>query len=224
MTNSHTAVEHLDYSRLVDGEPCYRCGKVISARLSHICDPKLLARRADAPHGEQEPWKGEYDRLKQPVHASQFAIGEAYNQGVWDTLKALALNNLQAPVSETVAPKGQHLANDLNEAIHLLRGLADIVLATRPEAFEGWASAPYKKAQDAADFINRPRSVFPPSASPCVVVPMELLMRLKKWNLEFPKGRIYNATEHKAGEAELDHIIDGLLNMVPSSPSERNGE
>lgn len=50
-TNSHTTVEPLDYSRLVDGEPCYRCGKVISARLSHICDPKLLARRADAPPG-----------------------------------------------------------------------------------------------------------------------------------------------------------------------------
>ena len=36
----------LAHSRLVDGAPCYRCGKVITARLSHICDPKLRPKAA----------------------------------------------------------------------------------------------------------------------------------------------------------------------------------
>lgn len=44
-----------------------------------------------------------------------------------------------------------------------------------------------------------------------VCVPRELLDRLKIWNRNFPKGRIYNATEFKEEERELDSIVDSLL-------------
>lgn len=36
-TGSGDKHETLDVSRLVDGQPCYRCGKAVTARLSHYC-------------------------------------------------------------------------------------------------------------------------------------------------------------------------------------------
>jgi hypothetical protein len=76
-------VEPLDYSRLVDGEPCYRCGKVISARLSHMCEKPKAARPStaineDALRGAMENLLKEIEAV--PPKANDWRLINAYDR------------------------------------------------------------------------------------------------------------------------------------------------
>ena len=70
--------------------------------------------------------------------------------------------------SETGVQDGQHLANDLHEAMRIMKRLSEIISATPKEAYKDWVlgpESPYDMVRVAEKFLSAPRSVTPPSAT-----------------------------------------------------------
>jgi hypothetical protein len=169
-------VEPLDYSRLVDGEPCYRCGKVISARLSHMCEKPKAARPStaineDALRGAMENLLKEIEAV--PPKANDWRLINAYDRLLAalpaassstrrsDDFIATVAQEYGPEASEAVAQYAETVRRDaLEEAAQLCDGAGgDAGRAAGPRLAEriralGAARSATGKPQSLSEFVH----------------------------------------------------------------------